>query len=165
VEDDLAGREVSCPECQAPLTVPARADPPPRTSLLALASAVLALVGAFTVLGTIAAAVLGGLALAEISRDRRRHTGAAFALFGIVAGVGFTVLTIFALLRSELPVLGWVRERTLAARVDTGGPLPVPGTGYTITRPSERWGKVKDNRSDDAAVWDLQANRDLVLMN
>src|SRR5262249_51230227 len=71
VEDDLAAREVSCPECQARLTVPARASAPPRTSLLALASAILALVGAFTVLGTVAAVVLGGLALAEIGRAGR----------------------------------------------------------------------------------------------
>src|SRR5262249_59901886 len=111
-----------------------------------------------TGVGPVAAVVLGGLALAEIGRAGRgggeggplprRLTGAGFALFGIVAGLGFTALTIFALLNSELPGLGWVRERTLAASVDTSGPLPVSGPRYTITPPPGQWGKGQGNPRD-----------------
>src|SRR5262249_53492051 len=146
--------------------VPARPSAPPRTSLLALASAILALVGAFTVLGTVAAVVAGVWALGAIARDRQRLTGAGFALFGIVAGLAFTALTLFALRTNELFGLGgYVRERAMASRVDTSGPLAVSGTDWTITRPSEKWGRVKGDRSDDPAVWHLQSQRDLVLMN
>jgi hypothetical protein len=166
VEDGLAGREVGCPECQAPLAVPASPSAPPRTSGLALASTILALVGAFTVLGTVAAVVVGVLALSAIARDRQRLTGTGFALFGIVAGIAFTALTLFALGTNELFGLGgYVRERAMAGRVDTSGPLAVSGTDWTITRPSEKWGRVQGDRSDDPAVWDLQASRDLLLMN
>src|SRR5262245_30616347 len=89
VEELLAGQEVSCPECQHALQVPARPTPP-RTNLLALASVVLCLLGAFTILGTLAAAVLGVLAIVQINRDREHLTGTGFALFGIIGGLGFT---------------------------------------------------------------------------
>ena len=66
VEDALAGQTVSCPECQQPLKAPAAQRPTLRTSAFALASFLLAVVGAFTVVGTIAAVILG-------DRRRRRH--------------------------------------------------------------------------------------------
>jgi hypothetical protein len=168
VEDALSGQEVSCPECQQPVKAPAAGRQPPRTSGYALASVVLALTGAFTVVGTVAAVVLGGLALTSIARSRGRLSGAGFAVFGIVAGTVFTFLTVLALSRNEIFGLdGWVRERTLAGQVDTSGPLEVDrrDQGYTIARPSERWGRVRGNATDEPALGEVQRDLDLLLLN
>ncbi len=167
VDDTLAGQEVLCPECQQPLRAPARQRPPQVTSGWALASVVLALVGAFTVLGTVVAVLLGLIALAQIARHRERLTGAGFAVLGIGLGVLFTGLTLFALSSSDLFGLeGLVRERTLAQQVDTSGPMEIVrgAKGFAITRPSEKWGQVSGNQSDDPAVSPLQRDRDLLLL-
>ncbi len=167
VDDSLAGQEVLCPECQQPLKAPARDRPPQLTSAWALASVVLALVGAFTVLGTILAILLGIIALASIARNRERVTGAGFAVLGICLGVLFTGLTLFALSTGDLFGLDtWVRERTMAQQVDTSGPMEIVLglKGFAITRPTEKWGQVRGNQSDDPAVASLQHDRDLLLM-
>ena len=167
VDDSLAGQEVLCPECQHPLKAPARDRPPQLTSAWALASVVLALVGAFTVLGTALAVLLGIIALASIARNRERVTGAGFAVLGICLGVLFTGLTLFALSTGDLFGLDtWMRERTMAQQVDTSGPMEIVLglKGFAITRPTEKWGQVRGNQSDDPAVSSLQRDRDLLLM-
>ena len=60
----------------------------------------------------------------------------------------------------------WVRERAMSDEVDTSGPLEVVlgAKGFAITRPTEKWGQVLGNQSDDPAVSGLQRNRDLLLM-
>src|SRR5689334_16012982 len=93
VDDTLAGQEVLCPDCQQPLKAPAVDRPPQLTSGWALASVVLALVGAFTLFGSLAAVLLGVIALISISRHRRQVSGTGFAVFGICLGVLFTGLT------------------------------------------------------------------------
>jgi hypothetical protein len=166
VEDTLAGQEVGCPECQQPLRAPALRQVPLRTSGYALASTVLVLVGAFTVVGTILGVVLGAVALVSIARNRERVTGAGFALFGIVAGVLFTGLTALVLSNNELfGIDARVREQTLGRQVDTTGPLEVvvPDKAFAITRPSPKWGRVQGNQLDDEALGRFQDNRDLLL--
>src|SRR5438045_2244643 len=54
VDDAQAGKEVVCPECQQSVKAPA-ASPAVVTTDWALASVVLALAGAFTVVGSLAA--------------------------------------------------------------------------------------------------------------
>jgi hypothetical protein len=167
VDDTLARQEVLCPECQQPLKAPALDRPPQVTSGWALASVVLALVGAFTVFGSLIAVLLGVIALVSIARHRQHLTGAGFAVFGICLGILFTGLTLFALNTADVFGLEtWLRERTLAQQVDTSGPLEViPGAkGFAITRPTEKWGQVRDQQSSDPAVSDLQRNLDLLLM-
>jgi hypothetical protein len=166
VEESLAGQEVLCPECQQPLKVPAREKGPLLTSGYALASIVLALVGAFTLLGTFLAVILGAVALVQISRNRERLTGAGFAVFGIVLGLVFTGLTLFSFTTTNLFGLSdWMRERTTAEEVDTSGPLEVmvAAKGFVITRPTTKWGRVPNNRSSDPLMSDLQRNLDLLL--
>src|SRR5262245_25176560 len=90
VETAFAGREVACPECQRSLRVPASERTPRRTSGLAIASVILAVAGAFTVLGTVIAVLLGLVALVGIARHRERLAGTGYAIFGIVWGVIFT---------------------------------------------------------------------------
>jgi hypothetical protein len=166
LDESLAGQKVNCPECSQPLEVrPGGAVSPPRTSLLALASIVLALFGAFTVVGTTAAIVVGIAALAQIQRRRDRLTGAGLALTGILAGLAFTALTV-ALLASDLVgVDGWVRARTMAGQVDTSGALEVltRDGNVLIRRPSTEWGRVLGDRSGDPAVGELQKKRELLL--
>jgi hypothetical protein len=143
LDDTLAGQNVSCPECQGTLKAPALRSMPPRTSGLALASVVLALVGAFTGIGSAVAAVLGALALSSIARQRERLAGVGLALFGLIAGLAFTVLFVFALFSPELlGVAGVMRKRMLAEQVDTTGKLEYVdlGRGFSITRPSKEWG-------------------------
>jgi uncharacterized paraquat-inducible protein A len=96
VEETFAGREVACPECQQPLKAPFPHRVPRRTSGLALASMILAVAGAFTLIGTVLAIACGAAALIHISRHRETLAGAGYAIFGIVWGVVFTGLTLFA---------------------------------------------------------------------
>ena len=148
LEDTLAGQTIICPECQQPLKAPALQQTPVRTSNLALLSMVLALVGAFTLIGTAAAAVLGLMALAEIARNRDKVAGVGLALFGLIAGIGLTALTGFALFSGE--VFGFaasLRERKLADQIDVVGPLEIvdAANGFAIKRPNKKWGvAVKD---------------------
>jgi hypothetical protein len=167
VDETLAGQEVLCPECQQPLRAPAVERPPQLTSAWALASLLLALIGAFTVVGTLAAIVLGFVALVSISRNRPRLAGVGFAVLGICLGVLFTVLTLVALNAGDLFGLEtWMRQRTMTAKVDTSGPMEIVSGSkrFAITRPSEKWGRVQDDQSDDAAVSEFQNNLDLLLM-
>ena len=131
----------------------------PRTSGYALASTVLALVLAFTGIGTVIAVVLGVLGLVSISRHRGQVAGTGYALFGIIWGVLFTGVFALAIVKGELFGVGdVVREQMLGNEVEKGGPLEVqrPGDGYAITRPSSKWAvaksglaqKLVDNRND-----------------
>jgi hypothetical protein len=102
VEESLAGETINCPDCDKALQVPAADQVPLRTSGFAVASVLLALVGAFTILGTLVAIALGGIALANIARSPGRVSGKGYAVFGIVMGVLFTGLSLFAYSRSGL---------------------------------------------------------------
>jgi hypothetical protein len=166
-DEALAGREALCPECQQPVAVPAADREPPRTSLLALASATLALVGAFTILGTVVAAFLGLAGLISVSRNRDRVAGAGLATFGLVAGVAFTALTLFALSSGELYGLGSMANlQELGDEVDTSGPMEVvvAGKRFAITRPSSKWGRARQNTVSDVIANQLLDEPDLLLI-
>jgi hypothetical protein len=160
VEDTFAGQAIACPDCGAALKVPLLRPPRLRTSGLALASVVLALVGAFTVVGTAVAAVLGALALVSIARHRDRLGGAGYAVLGIVLGAGLTALTGFAFSRGE--VFDRLRERTLGREIDKAGPMEVVrlDEGYAITRPSREWGVATPEYARE-----INAGDDLVMVN
>src|SRR5579883_3024381 len=167
VDDLLAGQEVLCPECQQPIQAPAAQHLPRVTSGWALASVLLALIGAFTIVGTMAAVLFGLVALVSISRHRDRVTGAGLAVFGICIGILFTVLTVVALNASDMFGLeSWMRERGMAQKLDTSGPMEIVRgfKGFANTRPTEKWGQVQGNDSDDPAVSEFQNDLDLLLM-
>jgi hypothetical protein len=150
VADTFARQTVSCPDCAAAVAVPALEWRPLRTSGYAVASVVLALVGMFTVVFTVAAVVLGVVALVSIARHRDRVTGPGYAVFGIVLGVVFTGLTVLALTRDEL--FDAMREQINASDYDYSGPLEIvrPREGFAITRPSPRWGVAPPAGADMA---------------
>src|SRR5437870_8377341 len=119
VEDACSGQIVACPGCQAPVQCPALDRVPARTSGLALASAILALIGAFTILFTILAVLLGACALLSIRRHRDRLAGSGYAAFGIVAGIVFTGLSVFLYSNFEvLPLDGYLEAGLYADGVD-----------------------------------------------
>jgi hypothetical protein len=147
VDETLAGQEVVCPECQQPLNAPAVPTAPLRTSDWALASVVLALAGAFTVVGSLAAVACGAVALFSILRERERLAGLGLAITGMSAGLVFTALTLVALSRTELFGLGArLREGLAADQIDTSGPDRVVAKDRTfeIVRPTKKWGVAKE---------------------
>jgi hypothetical protein len=160
VEDTFAGQTIACPDCGAALKVPPLRPPRLRTSGYAVASVVLALVGAFTIVGTALAAVLGFVALASIARHRDRLSGAGYAVLGIVLGIGLTALTGFAFGRGEL--FDRLREQAAAGQVDKSGPMEVVRAkdGYAITRPSRAWGVATPEYAHE-----MDADDDLLLVN
>jgi len=167
VDDSLAGQQVLCPECQQPVQAPPVDRLPRVTSGWALASVLLALLGAFTVVGTVAAVVLGFIALVSISRKRDRVTGAGFAVLGICLGILFTGLTVVALNAGDLFGLeSWARQQSLAQKIDTSGPLEIvqASKGFAVTRPSEKWGRVPNHDGGDPAVSEFQEQLDLLLI-
>ncbi len=168
VPDARPGQEVSCPECHQAIKVPAQVVIPPRTSGLALASLVLALVGAFTVIGTLAAIAVGLAAFVHVARNRGRFKGFALASAGIVCGLLFTALALFGFFSGDLFGLGAkMRELSLASLEDASASPDddLAHRGCSLKRPSELWRKVRNNRSEEPAVADLQLTRDLVLLN
>jgi hypothetical protein len=160
VEDTFAGQGIACPDCGAALRVPLPRPAQLRTSGYAVASVVLALIGAFTVVGTAAAAVLGVVALVSIARHRDRVAGAGYAVLGIVLGTGLTAVTGFAFSRGE--VFDRVREQVAAGQIDRSGPMEVvrPDDGFAITRPSPDWGVAGPEYAEQVGAGD-----DLLLAN
>jgi hypothetical protein len=143
LDDALAGEQIPCPDCQVLVKAP-DVPPQPRTSYWALASTILALTGAFTVVGTLAAIGCGIVALIRILRQPERVRGLGFALFGMIAGLLFTAITLFALSRNLFANWGeQMRETLLADQIDVTGPMVIdgPGKSFTLTRPTNLWGK------------------------
>jgi hypothetical protein len=142
VEETFAGREVSCPECGRPVRAPARSRGAVRTSDLAIGSVIVALVGAFTVVGTLVAVALGAAALVQISRNRDRVAGTGYAIFGILAGLALTALSLLAYSTGELFGVGdQIRAQAMAGKLEDDKELQLdrPKDGFRITRPSHKW--------------------------
>jgi Domain of unknown function (DUF4190) len=148
IDEKFAGQTIHCPDCQQSLQAPPpAARAPRRTSGFAVASFVLALVGAFTLVGTLLAIVLGALALFDIRRQRERVAGRGYAIAGIVLGAVLTALSLFVYIKVELFGLdGLMREPQWAGKLDFNGPLEIMRSqeGFAITRPSDQWGVYND---------------------
>jgi hypothetical protein len=163
VQETFAGQVVSCPECQADVQAPGVDHTPRRTSGLALASVILALVGAFTVIFTLLAVFFGACALVGIRRQPERLAGAGYAMFGIVAGLALTVLSLFLYSNAELlPIDGFLEAGAVASQLDYTGEREVslPAKKFAITRPSHRWGVAKES-----LVRQMEADCDVLLVN
>jgi hypothetical protein len=162
IDDKFAGQTITCPDCQQSLSVSANGASGRRTSGLALSSMVLALVGAFTVVGTVAAVLVGVLALQQISKRADRFAGKGYAIAGIVIGIVMTAGTLIAI--SSIELLGlppMLSDAVWAGKLDFSGPLEVvrEQEGFAIKRPSERWGVYKPplsraNGDLNQSVWD-----------
>jgi hypothetical protein len=168
VDDLLAGKEVACPECGQAVAAPARAAAVRRLSLWAVASAVLVLIGAFTVIGTLAGVLVGLWALVVIRRQQGRLTGSRLALASIAGGVVLSLVTSTILARPDLmPLAGWLRQRSLGGQIDSSGTLQMVSRSgdVVIDRPSREWGRARNDQTNDPVVGELQQKLDLLLVN
>jgi hypothetical protein len=159
LDDRFAGKAIPCPDCQLPLStktaaVEARQVP---ISGLALTSLILATTGACTILGSLAAIVVGYFALRQIAREPERYGGLNFARAGMIAGGVFTLVTLAVLLSTEaFGVDSLLREFRYAADLDykteLGGQFKIQQSNrdhdYAIQRPSAAWGKLKAKGED-----------------
>jgi hypothetical protein len=157
VDEVWAGKTISCPDCRRPFTVPSLTKPVLPANLLALTSTVLALVGAFTLVGSVAAIALGVVALVHLRRLRDKESGTGFAVFGIATGVVGIAVTVLALRYPDTLGVGpYFRSSQWADKVDTGGELEFQHkdgeSGFRITRPSHEWGVVRDYRQVNGVV-------------
>jgi hypothetical protein len=158
IDDKFAGQQISCPDCQRPLETPSADLPVRRTNGLALASLIAALVGAFTIVGTLAAIVLGILALVQMVGRPERAAGRGYALAGILIGVVMTAGTLFAVTSIELfGLTSMMSEAYWQGKLDFSGPMEIMRTreGFAITRPSAKWGTLKQRPGDDHVRDDL----------
>jgi hypothetical protein len=164
----VLGNSVNCPECHQTLQANPREKPPPRLSWLALLSVALALAGAFTIIGSLAAVLLGVVALKHLRASPERIQGRGFALLGIGLGLGATVVTgWFLFQRDRFPIGAWLRQRALTAQLDRNAlrEAVTSDTVCLIKLPSSDWHKLKGGTSGDPAIDDLQAKRDMVFVN
>jgi hypothetical protein len=170
IDETFAGQTVNCPDCQRPIKTPRAERPGLQTSGFALVSLVLALVGAFTILGTLLAVVFGALGLRDIARRPEAVTGKGFAVTGIALGLVLTAVTAFALTSAEL--FG-TPTNNLVSRFQWAGKLEYPEGDEVVRRverfaikrpePRARWG-VK--RVEAADQFELQhAPSDLLMVN
>jgi hypothetical protein len=156
VDDKFAGQQINCPDCQAALQVPPLHRVVTRTSGFAIASLVLALVGAFTVVGTLAAIGFGTLALRQIRKRPEEVAGRSFALAGIVLGVVLTLLSVGAYTFSDrLNLDALLYNRRLEGKLEFDPEqmeIHRHREGFAITRPSKQWGVLREPPSSGAPV-------------
>jgi hypothetical protein len=149
IDEAFAGKEITCPDCNRPLKLPtAKSDVPKRVSGLAIVSLTFALVGAFTVVGSLLGAALGWVARRRIRESDGQIGGEPLARAAIVLGGFFTLLTLGAMLSSEIFGLdALLREFHWADKLDYPAEMTVKITGkendLVMNRPAPRWGVRK----------------------
>jgi len=150
LDDRFAGQTIQCPDCQKPLQAPPLTSPLLRTSGVALASVILALVGAFTVIGTIVAVILGVLALRQIARRPQQLTGRRFALAGVGAGAILTAVSLFAYIKTDFFGLDrLLRGPMWAGKLDYSESMEVASGSIMLKRPNPHWGHYRPRETQD----------------
>ena len=167
IDDSYAGQDWTCPDCSAPVRAPRKTNTAPRPSWLALFAAALVLVGSFTVVGSLAAAVLGTVALYRIRALGGQLGGGRIALAAIAGGLLLSVATVVLWARpGSFPVALWLRyEWFYAGQVEMGGSLEALGSDASLKRPSKLWGRAVRGRTTHPVMSDTQKGRDLLLAN
>ena len=167
--DALApGQQVRCPECGQSLEPRPHELPPPRPSWLALSALALALVGGFTVVGSLAGVALGAVALLRLRRHPRQLTGSGFATSAIIIGLAMTVVSLALLsVRDRLSFGAWLRGRALTGQVEPAGLTAVTSRDGVclLTLPSADWLRFKGGAGGDPGIDDIQQKRDALLVN
>jgi hypothetical protein len=154
IDAKFAGQRVPCPDCQKPVEVPSLERT--RTSGLALASLLVGLIGAFTLVGNIVAIVLGAIGLRSIARNPKELAGRRVALTGMVVGAVGLAISISAFFWADrLGLDGLVRELAWAGKFEHHSSLKVQDKGFALTRPSFHWGVYHLPESDSDRKIDL----------
>lgn len=158
IDDKFAGKVIQCPDCNRSLNTAPPLPEPTATSGYAIASYLLALLGAFTLVGTVAAIVCGVLAQRHIRRRPEEIGGRRLAKAGIILGSVFTLVTLVMLCTTDfLRLDGLVRTVEWAGQMDytpdewqavsqTDG--IDAGRSAQIKRPSASWGRLTYKRKD-----------------
>lgn len=150
IDDKFAGQPIPCPDCNKPLL--AEPPPPPATSTsgLAILSLVLALIGAFTIVGTLAAMACGAIAHRRLSRKRGPVGGIRIAQAGMILGAVFTVLAVAAYaLHNLIGLDSLARQYVWAGKLEFPASLTISkkrfsdDRTYVLDRPSHSWGSLK----------------------
>ncbi|MCS7045160.1 MAG: hypothetical protein NZO58_02265 [Gemmataceae bacterium] len=157
IDDKFAGQTITCPDCYKPIATPAPKLVATSTSGLAVLSLVLALVGALTIVGTLAAVVCGAVAYRRLSRAPGPVGGVRLAQAGMLLGGVLTLLAIAAYGSRELFDLdGLIRSYRWAGKLRyPSGDQAAKKRGdddstYVIQRPTPR---------TDWAVLDTQSSQ------
>jgi hypothetical protein len=166
IDDRFVGQTIQCPDCGRALTATATEAGSRRTSGLALASLVLALVGAFTVVGTVAAIALGVVALRSIARHKDRLAGRNLARAGIVLGTILTAVSVAFYVKGDLFGLdGLLRQPEWAGRLDYSGPLELSSEfGFSLKRPTAQWGLYRPREERPGPAGAAPARRDEIAL-
>ena len=150
IDDKFAGQTILCPDCNRSLVPEPPAPTPTRTSGLAVLSLLLALVGAFTIVGTLAAIACGAAAYRQLTRQRGPVGGIRIAQAGMILGAVFTVLALVTYgSRTLIGIDSLARQYLWAGKLDYFGSLTVAkkrfsdDRTYTLDRPSPNWGTLK----------------------
>lgn len=172
IDDKFAGQSIPCPDCHKPIVAQPPLPPPTRTSGLAVLSLLLALVGAFTIVGTLAAMACGAIAYRQLTRKRSNVGGVRIAQAGMILGAVFTVLAVAAYgSRSLLGLDSLARRYLWTNRLDypvqaaNTKNLPHSGDAYSLARPSLAWGSYKESsqRQNDVLMYvDLRDDAHIV---
>ena len=161
IDDKFAGQTIPCPDCHKPLVAEPPAPPPPdptSTSGLAVLSLLLALVGAFTVVGTLAAMACGAIAYRRVSKRGSTVGGARLAQAGMILGAVFTVISLGAYAsRSLLGLDGVLRQYVWSSKLKYDAALTVSKNRgaddrYSIDRPSASWGLLSGTTETDVLM-------------
>jgi hypothetical protein len=153
IDEKFLGKDIPCPDCSRLLPTKATAAPPPlelpdhrRVSGLAVLSLTLAIVGAFTIVGTLAAIGIGIIALRRIARQPTKLDGAEYARAGIIAGGILTLITLAALISPTVfGIDQFLRELTTAKKVTYPPGEKIETDDAEITRPSpaKQWARFQ----------------------
>ena len=148
IDDKFAGRIIHCPDCHKEIAIPAQPMRALRTSWFAMLSVVLAIIGALSVVGTLAGAGCGWLALRHIRLYPDKVGGKKFAWAGIYLGSVFSLLGLACYFSPEVLGLdGFFRQIESARKLNYGGKLtltretshPASPSKFSITRSNGSW--------------------------
>jgi hypothetical protein len=162
IDEKFLGKDIPCPDCARMLPTKTAAAPPPlelpdhrRVSGLAVLSLALALVGAFTIVGTLAAIGVGIIALRRIARQPNKLDGAEYARAGVIVGGVLTFITLTALISPTVfGVDQFLREMTTARRLTYPPGEKIETEDVEITRPSGQWGRFLKTNSLNQDILD-----------
>lgn len=167
VDDHHADQVVTCPACALP--VQARSDVlRSRLDWFALGSLCAALVGAFTLAGSLVAILLAGIALFRIHRSPTLYRGTDRALIAMGLAVVCALFTWkVGPTEAARAVAVWLRRLQWSGQVETiAAPVVTTRDGVCqLPRPKGDWFLLRAGSHLDGSIDDLVVRRDVVLVN
>lgn len=163
IDDKFAGQTIPCPDCHRQLSTKPAPIKAERTSAFALAGLLLAVVGAFSVIGPLVAIGCGLIGLRHIAKHPEKVGGRRYALAGIYLGGAFLALgLILHLLPDVLGLDSLFRELEWANRLEYRPELLIDNKDsdsapikFSFTRPSRSWGKLVTTSAHQRVTSDL----------